>query len=182
MHNYNLSPVVASFAMPGSFEFVESLRSGGGTGWNVAPAPAAWGWAMRALLLIAIGALLWLMAKSDHEVRGRAVWPLVIGGIAFLSPLTWSYHYIPLIAWAPALLGLWGTRRGLTLLVICLMPVIAFVVIGLAQLGVSTRVVLALGSAGILGLLAAFAIPALQALRPEAGTSGETARPGLAPR
>ncbi len=51
-------------------------------------------------------------ARSDHDTRHMAVWPLGLTMVAILSPLTWVYYFIPAAAFAPILLERLGIVRG----------------------------------------------------------------------
>lgn len=88
-----------------------------------APKPEVIALISTALMLITLaGSALLLRSKPDDPL----VWPLVLIGISFVSPLAWSYHYLASIAFLPCLLARLGTRAGLIWIAVIMTPALPF--------------------------------------------------------
>ena len=86
--------------------------SGSSAGWYSMVRPIWWQIGSPAALVVAIGALMRLYARSDDAARTTAVWPLALTVIPLLSPIAWPYYYIPAACLAPALLDRLGGKLG----------------------------------------------------------------------
>ncbi|WP_380053520.1 glycosyltransferase 87 family protein [Falsihalocynthiibacter sp. SS001] len=70
-------------------------------GWKVIPKSEVWVLLDRVLFFGTILAMSILMRRRSRDI---AVWPFAITLLALVSPLTWVYHYLPALAFAPMLL------------------------------------------------------------------------------
>ena len=79
-------------------------------------------WSAISGLGVALSILLggWLLRRSDDPL----VWPLVMILGSLFTPLSWVYHYLAPVAFAPALLDRLGTRAGGLLLVAAFVPLL----------------------------------------------------------
>lgn len=90
--------------------------------------PALWklisGGAM--LLCLSGGALALLRAHRSRfkNLNGGWIWAATMGVYALFSPLSWSYHYIAVVAFAPYILLRLGNRIGLVTLAAIFLPVL----------------------------------------------------------
>lgn len=69
----------------------------------------------RVLLLFVMFALLVFSRQSTRDAQFTMLWPAAILAVAFFSPLTWTYHYLSVIFFLPALLVGKGRVGWLTL-------------------------------------------------------------------
>lgn len=63
-----------------------------------------------------------LYARSDATTRAACLWPASLGVLALISPISWVYHYLPVIVFAPYLLIGLGHRLGAILLIAAIGP------------------------------------------------------------
>ncbi|MEL6801228.1 MAG: glycosyltransferase family 87 protein [Pseudomonadota bacterium] len=162
---------------PKGFEFVTSARI------TEDPAAEIGGWhvmakgpllsavstvGMLALLALAAG----LYRKADSALRAVCIWPLALGSLALISPLSWPYHYLPLFAFLPALLSLLGRRAGALCLLAAILPILLPVMPAYVDLGFADRPVGLVGTLSIIFITACFTAglvgraPGLQTQRP----------------
>lgn len=57
-------------------------------------------------------------------LRSGWIWAAAMGGYALFSPLSWSFHYIAIVAFAPYITLWLGNRLGLFLLAVIFLPVV----------------------------------------------------------
>ncbi|MEM9973483.1 MAG: glycosyltransferase 87 family protein [Pseudomonadota bacterium] len=159
--SYNLNGIAIAFLEGGSFQFVESARaaaSGQTSGWHVAQKPPAWILATGTGTALTLGWLAIAYRHASAGARHTLLWPLAIGTIALLAPLTWSYHYLPMFAFLPALLTTFGARRGAILLIVLLLPLQATVLPHYIDAQFVKNPTQFLGSVAMAGLVLAFLI------------------------
>ena len=158
---YNLAPQVLQIFTPEVFVVISpDWLQPGESGWRVA---ALTPWAALvsklALACMLLG-LVYAMSYASTETRYLALWPFAITVVSLLSPLAWSYHFIPAVAFAPVLLTQYGLRRGILLLAVTLGPLL----IPIMSLIVPQSLVILpralLGTIAMLTLAALFIAPA----------------------
>ena len=93
-------------------------------GWQVMAKPALW----RGISAAVILATLVFFAYKLHRNKGpnsdnSLLWPIVIICIALINPISWGYHYLPAVAFAPVLIDRFGSFRGAVLLLLIFAPV-----------------------------------------------------------
>lgn len=121
---YGLDPTLAQIFAPDSLEFIAGLDNSpaaqSARGWTVMAKPPLWSIASTAALLA-------LMLFGTIHLRrndpNAAIWAALLAGIALISPLSWGYHYLPALAFAPAVVAGFGPRWGGFLLAIILAPI-----------------------------------------------------------
>lgn len=65
----------------------------------------------RVLLLTVIAFGFLALARAEPDMRFRRLWPSIIIAVSFVSPLTWTYHYLTVVVFLPLLLETMG-RAG----------------------------------------------------------------------
>ena len=76
------------------------------------------------LPLLFLGTTVGLALQAWRSGRPLATltFPAYLALLAFLAPLSWGYHYLSTLAFAPALLVALGPTRGVALLAVILLP------------------------------------------------------------
>lgn len=120
---YGIDPTFAQIALPDRLEFIAGLDNDPAdtmqAGWAVMAKGPLWA-ALSALGLAAVmGAGVWRLRRG---AVGVTLWPAVLVGVALVSPLSWGYHYLPALAFAPALIWSLGLRRGALALLCIVVP------------------------------------------------------------
>ncbi len=157
--SYNLNGVAIAFVDSSTFQFIESARAAASTetsGWHVAQKPAAWIFATSAGTVLTFAALALAYRRASLAARHAVLWPLAVGAMALLAPLTWSYHYLPLFAFLPVLLTAFGLRRGAILLIALLLPLQATILPLYVDAQFVKNPTQFLGSLAMAGLVLAF--------------------------
>lgn len=90
--------------------------------------PALWALLSNAAIVgtVCIGCWLFYRQKEagPNALESGWTWAFAMGLYALISPLSWCYHYIAIVAFAPQLLFLLRPRRAVLLLAGCLFPVL----------------------------------------------------------
>ncbi|MEM9475065.1 MAG: glycosyltransferase family 87 protein [Pseudomonadota bacterium] len=127
---FTFGTAIGQFIDRDTLEFVISARiitdgSPEGGWWVIAKGPV-----LSALCTVATLAILavcaCLYAQAAPEMRAACIWPLALGAVALISPISWVYHYLPVFAFLPHLLHLLGNRAGSLLLMGGLFPITLF--------------------------------------------------------
>ncbi|MBO6853437.1 MAG: DUF2029 domain-containing protein [Marivivens sp.] len=119
--NYGLDALIGYLSFADTATQIEQLSVGlgdeGYIGWSIVAKPLLWRMASIVLLLSAVTWPAWQIARKGDN---RFLWPLSIAGIAFFSPLSWSYYYLPVIAFTPLLFEKLPPRTT----ILCLLPLV----------------------------------------------------------
>ena len=110
---FSLDPVLVQIFAPDRLDFMP-LPHDPGTGWFVTEKTALWkGATMLALLAVSLG---------SARLKTPLAWPLLALAIGLLSPLSWGYHYITAVAFAPILIARLPLRAGVGLTALIFLP------------------------------------------------------------
>jgi len=132
-------------------------------GWYVLEKSPLW----KLLSAIGIALSIFVISRTFRKhPAGTAphdlAWPLAIILIALFNPISWSFHYLPAIAFAPALLDYYGTRVGVALLTLAFlplsMPLLVFNLFNYPDFGWIKGPSQIAGTTGIIGLAILFAL------------------------
>ncbi|WP_420858341.1 glycosyltransferase 87 family protein [Marivivens marinus] len=109
---FGVDPTVAQIAFADDLQFVAGLDNAADAqallGWSVLQKGAVWsGLSLAAMLGLALGGASYARRTSDV-----LFWPAFLVGLALISPLSWGYHYLPALAFLPAMIDRFGPRRG----------------------------------------------------------------------
>jgi len=110
---FSIDPMIARIFMPDQLTFIPATGDVR-IGWEGMEKTALWRWASLAALLISVFAC--------ARIRSPMAWPILAVLIGLFSPLSWGYHYITAVAFAPALLSILGHRAGILVLLAIFMP------------------------------------------------------------
>ncbi len=122
---YGIDSTVANLWFGDKMQFIAGLDNlpdaDPKQGWLVLEKTALWsGLSMAAMVALLGAAALWLRTRGDTK---PLFWPAFLVGLALISPLSWGYHFLPALAFAPALLFIWGPRTGFALLLAICLPI-----------------------------------------------------------
>lgn len=163
--NFSMDPLWAALTIEESqlSRFDTSATGGDAFWWVIAKSPA-WRTAGMVVQIATLAGLLWLARRTG--MRAALLWPAAIIVVAWVSPLSWTYHYIPAFAFLPALVWRLGPAAGVAAIAAVLVhvfyPAISFGGM-LSALGARNTVLL--GNAELLFAAALFAILARRDLR-----------------
>ncbi|MFV2002865.1 MAG: glycosyltransferase family 87 protein [Paracoccaceae bacterium] len=119
---YNLDAAVAQLFFASDLVRIVGLEAptpvNPDPGWFSMLRPGLWRITSPAILLIAVALLTRGFASVDRATQAAALWPLALIVVAILSPISWSYYFIPAACFAPVLLERLGLRRGAFFLVL----------------------------------------------------------------
>jgi len=81
--------------------------------WHYLAIPPQITWLSNALVALVVAGVLWLSVRTGPEDRAAVVWPLAMTATALVLPLSWSYYFIPAVAFLPGIAWrfgrVWGT-------------------------------------------------------------------------
>lgn len=117
--SYGIAPFLTQVFAP---EILTLSETAHGPAYRVGAMPTAFGLLGKAALLGAVAGIAMAMRRTDAETRDAMLWPLALVTVSLLSPLAWSYHYIPAVAAAPVLIDRFGPRLGGALLMAVTVP------------------------------------------------------------
>ena len=116
---WNLDSTVWTLLRPEGSQFVPDISTTAeGAGWTVLTKPPLWALFDKAALA-GFAVALWAAARRTDDA---ILWPLAFAGLALISPLTWGYHYLPALAFLPAL-ALCHGRAGAWITLVAVAPV-----------------------------------------------------------
>ncbi|MBT0958184.1 DUF2029 domain-containing protein [Alphaproteobacteria bacterium KMM 3653] len=156
---YALDPLIINLALHDAMTFIpaidnpnpENLRFG----WHVLAKP---GWAI-ALSTGVMALTLAVLAYRFSTTRG--VSPLFCASavvtLALVSPLSWGYHYLPALAFLPAIVAHRGWKRGTIIYAVTLIPITPFALGLLLPLTPSALLPQVAGTLSMILLAVAFA-------------------------
>ncbi|PHQ97674.1 MAG: hypothetical protein COB39_09940 [Marinosulfonomonas sp.] len=122
--------------------------------------PALW----RGLSAVAILVTLAFFAYKFRQNKETALdnillWPIVIICISLINPISWGYHYLPAVAFAPVLIDRFGTLRGAVLLLLIFAPVSVVALTSIyPHIGIISQPASFFGTLSMIGLALAFAV------------------------
>lgn len=126
---YGIDATVANLWFADKMQFIaalDNLPDAPERGWRVLEKTALWSVLSMAAMVALLGAAaLWLRTRGDTN---PLFWPAFLIGLALISPLSWGYHFLPAMAFAPALLFIWGPRTGCALLLAICLPISVFAI------------------------------------------------------
>lgn len=124
--NFGLDSALAQLLWRDDLVFVASRDNPIGIahphGWKVLAKGQVWS-AASTIALLGLTLALALHTWRSGRPLGILVYPAFLAALAFLAPLSWGYHYLSTLAFAPALLVALGLMRGSALLAIILLPI-----------------------------------------------------------
>ncbi len=135
----------------------------GAPGWYVLEKSTPWKLASAVGIALSIFVIFRIIRKhpagtAPHDLA----WPLAIILIALFNPISWSFHYLPAVVFAPALLDYYGTRVGVALLTLVFlplsMPLLVFNIFNYPDFGWIKGPSQIAATAGIIGLAILFAL------------------------
>jgi len=113
----NIHSLVAQFAFADELVRLRPVEAG-----STPPPDAAWHYlamgpvfavASKGLLATVMAGVLWAARQASPETRATIVWPIALAAVALSLPISWSYYFIPALAFLPGIawrLGpIWGT-------------------------------------------------------------------------
>lgn len=119
--NFSIDPLIGALMLPlDALQPVDTSATGGTTNWNYVAKSASWRM-FSTVLQIATLAFLLLLARRT-KMNDPLLWPFAIIIIAWVSPLSWLYHYMTAFLFIPAFFDRLGTSKGLVMLVLVLTP------------------------------------------------------------
>ena len=112
----NVQTIVAQFAFPNDLILVRPIEVG-----STPPPDAAWYYlatgplfdvASKGALAAVMAAIFWAANNTGPDERAEFVWPIALAAVPLLLPISWSYYFIPALAFLPGIcwrLGpVWG--------------------------------------------------------------------------
>jgi hypothetical protein len=128
--SYNLDTLIAHLTVYDQFQYIERVQANAPSGasdlagWNVYERPFLWGLLSKLALLAALAAIYLAARRVPEPCRSTALWPAAVALIALLSPITWSYHFLALFAFLPALIVHFGARLGTVIIAVTITPIL----------------------------------------------------------
>lgn len=119
--NFSLDPLLGTVLLAQSeITMVDTALSGGDTNWLYASKSAVWQMASTVVQLATLALLLFMARRT--KMADPLLWPFVFIAVAWVSPLSWLYHYMAMFLFLPALFDRLGRNAALILLVLILAP------------------------------------------------------------
>lgn len=118
--NLSLESLVGLLTLdPQTLSFADTSATGGTTNWKYTEKPSNWGWsiALQVAAIVALAALAWRTKIADP-----LFWPLAFLVVAWLSPLSWMYYYMPAFLFLPAFFDRLALVPALALVVLITAP------------------------------------------------------------
>lgn len=119
--NLSLDSLIAALTLPTSDMMrISTEATGGASFWFVADKAGLW---QGISALVQIGTLiLALVLARRTSLREPLMWPVLMIATAWVSPLTWIYHYMAALAFLPALVGRLPVGVAATFLILIALP------------------------------------------------------------
>lgn len=105
---------------PETLSYADTTATGGATNWGFIEKPAMWRLVSVAVQLIAVGSLLIFARRSRLE--NPMFWPLAFLVVAWLSPISWMYYFMPAFLFLPALFDRLGLGSAIVLTILIVAP------------------------------------------------------------
>jgi hypothetical protein len=105
---------------PETLSFADTSATGGATSWRYIEKPQTWQFWSMALQAVAFASLLLLAWRTKLE--SPLFWPLAFLLVAWLSPISWMYYFIPAFLFLPALFDRLGLTTAAVLTILITAP------------------------------------------------------------
>lgn len=93
-------------------------------GWKVMAKSAIWRGTSAAAILAVLAFFAYKLRPNKEPASDNSLlWPIVIICMALINPISWGYHYLPAVAFAPVLIDRFGFAQGVVLLLLIFAPV-----------------------------------------------------------
>ncbi|WP_428544632.1 hypothetical protein [Profundibacter sp.] len=160
--NVSIDGVIAQLFFPEDLHFIQSAGNphvqGEYLGWYTLNKSSLWVGISATAMVLTIIAMSRLFKKypagtPQHDLA----WPLAIIIVALLNPISWNYHYLPAVAFAPALFVYYRPSTAAFLLALSFSPLLMIKIISFPNFGwikISNQIA---STMGIIGLAVAFA-------------------------
>ena len=161
--NTSIDGAIAQLFFDDDLDFVQSAGNMQtqdlSLGWYILKKSTLWGGISAVAMVLTIVVISRLFRKNpvgtpQHDLA----WPLVIIIIALLNPISWSYHYMPAVAFAPALLIYYRPSIAVLLLAILFTPFLMIKYVSLPNFGWIKNPDQIAATLGMIGLAVAFAV------------------------
>lgn len=121
--SYTLDAVIAQVAMTDSLAFVVSPDDpdipGAALGWHAMAKPPLMALAGQVAQLAALAVFARMLMRRPGPAAEAAIWPLAMTVLALLGPVSWGYHYIAPVAFAPMIFDRMRPRPATALILGC---------------------------------------------------------------
>lgn len=97
-------------------------------GWRYLVMSPVFAAASKAALMALLIAGMWWASRASLDIRSRHMWPILVTATALITPISWSYYFLPGLAFLPALAWQFGPRWGTLALLTVFMPTTVAVV------------------------------------------------------
>jgi len=175
--SYTIDAGLAQIAMPELLTFIQAPDDPGiegqAFGWFVMAEPRAMSLAGQIAQVGALALFARMLMRRPGDAAEAAIWPLAMMVLALLGPVSWGYHYIAPLAFAPMIFDRLGAR-----------PAIGLLLAGALLLSAGSRLAgdlpwpvvprQVVGLAGLLCIAAAFALVRRRSSRSAALSSGSS--------
>lgn len=123
--NFNLDALVSQLVLLDGMQRITEMttRPEGAKGWYVLAKGPVWAGASKLAMLAAVAGLALAMRRRAPAAQAAYGWPAMMIALALVAPLSWSYHYLAPVVFAPALLVAYGPLRGGLLLGAVFVPI-----------------------------------------------------------
>ena len=167
IHTYSLDAVIGQLFFIDQMQmihdpnFIASAADEGQIkGWKVMAKPPLWRGLSAVALLATLAFFAYQLRRNKEPVSDNSMlWPVVIICISLLNPISWGYHYLPAVAFAPVLVDRFGTLRGAVLLLLIFAPVSVVVLTSVyPHIDFIPQPASLFGTLSMIGLALAFAV------------------------
>ena len=127
--NYNLDTSISQLFFADQMQQIEEAYLGTRdnpdipVGWTVMSKPVWWQVLSKALLVAALTLVLFIGYRYPGD---PLIWPVAMIAFSMVGPLSWSYHYLSAVVFAPALLSRYGWGLGAAILAAIFVPMSLF--------------------------------------------------------
>ncbi|MEO9826762.1 MAG: glycosyltransferase family 87 protein [Paracoccaceae bacterium] len=119
--NFSLDPLIAVLTIPPELmSSGDTSVTGGQTSWHYVAKSGIWMGISNAIQLLTFVLLLVIARRT--RMQDPLLWPFAIIAVAWVSPLSWVYHYMAAMFFLPSLIDRLGGRLGVILIVAIVAP------------------------------------------------------------
>lgn len=119
--NFSLDPLIAILTVPvQEMSSANTYATGGETNWHYIAKSDAMRLASALIQLATLSVLLVLARRS--RMQDPLLWPFLMIAVAWVSPLSWIYHYMAPLLFLPSLIDRLGVSRGILLIALITAP------------------------------------------------------------
>ena len=167
IHTYSLDAVIGQMFFADQMQmihdpnFIASAADEGKVkGWRVMAKPAIWRGLSAVALLATLAFFAYQLRRNKEPVSDNSLlWPIVIICISLINPISWGYHYLPAVAFAPVLIDRFGPLRGIVLLLLIFAPVSVVALTSIyPHIGIILQPASLFGTLSMIGLALAIAV------------------------